>query len=154
PDMKQMIDLSRGSSMLMVFIILFVAVLGVINTMLMSVFERTRELGILKAIGMSGFRVLSLIVVETLLLAVVAAAVGTILGLGLDLILMHVGINLTGLTETSMAGVALDPVLRAAITAEGLLVPAIVLLVSCLLASIYPALRAARLRPAIGMREL
>ncbi len=154
PDMKQMIDLSRASSMLMVFIILFVAVLGVINTMLMSVFERTRELGILKAIGMSGFRVLSLIVVETLLLALVAAMVGTILGLGLDLILMHVGINLTGLTETSMAGVALDPVLRAAITAEGLFVPAIVLLVSCLLASIYPALRAARLRPAIGMREL
>ncbi|PIE17581.1 MAG: hypothetical protein CSA65_08525 [Proteobacteria bacterium] len=154
PDMRAMIDISRASSMVMVIIVLFIAVLGVVNTMLMAVFERTRELGVLKAIGMKAGRILRLIIVETVLLAFVAAVIGTALGLALDLVLMQVGIDLTGLTSTSMAGIAIDPVLRAAITAEGLLVPAAVLVVGSLFASLYPAIRAARLRPAVGMRDL
>lgn len=153
-DVRQMIEISQASSLLMILIILFVAVLGVVNTMLMSVFERTREIGVLKAIGMSSGRVLGMIVAETLLLALVAAALGTALGLALDGYLIYVGIDLTGLTSTSMAGIGIDPVLRGAITAQGLLAPAISLIIACLLASLYPAIRAARLRPAIGMREL
>lgn len=153
-DVRQMIEISQASSLLMILIILFVAVLGVVNTMLMSVFERTREIGVLKAIGMSSGRVLRMIVAETLLLALVAAALGTVLGLALDAYLIYVGIDLTGLTSTSMAGIGIDPVLRGAITAQGLLAPAISLIIACLLASLYPAIRAARLRPAIGMREL
>jgi ABC-type lipoprotein release transport system permease subunit len=154
PDMRGMIDVSRAGSMVMVIIVLFIAVLGVVNTMLMAVFERTRELGVLKAIGMRPSRILRLIIVETVLLALVAAVVGTALGLGLDLLLMRYGIDLTGLTSTSMAGIAIDPVLRAAITPEGLFVPAAVLVVGSLFASLYPAIRAARLRPAVGMRDL
>ena len=154
PDMRKMIDVSRVSSMVMVFIVLFIAILGVVNTMLMSVFERTRELGVLKAIGMSAGRILRLIVVETVLLALTAGVVGTVLGVFLDLYLLKVGIDLTGLMNTSMAGIAMDPILRAAITPEGLLVPVLTLVATSLVASLYPALRAARLRPAVGMREL
>jgi len=152
PDMRRLIDASRGASLLMALIIMLVAVIGVVNTMLMSVFERTREFGVLKAIGMSGARILSLIVIETLILAAMAALVGTLLGAGLDLYLLHYGINLTGMSA-SFGGVSIDPIMRAAFTVEGLVAPASILLVSCLIASLYPALRAARLRPAVGMRD-
>jgi ABC-type lipoprotein release transport system permease subunit len=153
PDLKQMLNLNEVSTDLMVFIIFIVATLGVVNTMLMSVFERTRELGVLKAIGMSGGRIVSLIVCETLFLVLAAAAVGTALGLGLDGYMVHYGVDLSSITGGfSLAGVGLNPVIYGVITPRGVLMPTAVLSTTCLLASLYPALRAARMQPAVGMR--
>jgi len=154
PDILQMIKLNDMSMAIMIFIIFIVATLGVVNTMLMAVFERTRELGMLKAIGMSGRRVVGLIVTETLLLVLGASALGTAIGFGLDLYMVHYGVDLSALTGgVSMGGVGINPVFHGAITAQGLLLPTVVLSFTCLVASLYPALRAARLAPAVGMRE-
>lgn len=154
PDIQSMVDSSRNSMMVLIVVIFFVSALGVINTMLMSVLERTREFGVLKAIGMGRGRVFGLIVLEAAILVVAAGLVGTAVGLGIDLYMVHVGVDLSSMTEgVSVGGVGLDPVLRGAITAEGLLVPIVILTVICVTAACYPALRAARLRPAVGMRE-
>lgn len=154
PNIQQMLSTSEASMVVMIFIIFFVATLGVVNTMLMAVFERTRELGVLKAIGMSARKVISLIVAETLLLVLAASAVGTLIGLGLDLYLVHEGLDLSSYTSGfSVGGVGISPVLYGAITARGLIAPTVILSATCLIASLYPAVRAARLRPAVGMRE-
>jgi ABC-type antimicrobial peptide transport system permease subunit len=140
--------------MVIIVIIFFVAALGVINTMLMSVFERTREFGVLKAIGMARGRIFGLIVTEATALVTISAVVGTGLGLCADLFMVRRGIDLSSLTGGfSVGGVGLQPVLHGAITAEGVLLPTILLAAICVVASTYPALRAARLRPAVGMRE-
>jgi ABC-type lipoprotein release transport system permease subunit len=154
PDIARLLHSSQTSMMIMVVVILFVAVLGVVNTMLMSVFERTREIGVLKAIGMSSFRLVRLILAETLLLTTVAGAIGTGLGALLDLYFVSVGIDLTGVMTTSYGGIGLDPVLRAQISSYGLLMPGVLLLGACFLAALYPASRAALMRPAAGMRDL
>ena len=154
PDIQQMLVLNEVSTDLMVFIIFVVATLGVVNTMLMSVFERTRELGVLKAIGMSAWRILGLIVTETVLLVLVASAVGTLIGLGLDAYMIHHGVDLSDLTAgISFSGIGVSPVIHGVITARGVLMPTVVLSICCILASLYPAARAARLQPAVGMRE-
>jgi ABC-type lipoprotein release transport system permease subunit len=154
PDIVQVLSTSEASMAVMVFIIFLVATLGVVNTMLMAVFERTRELGVLKAIGMSGRRIVALIVCETLLLVVIASAFGTLLGLAADLYLVRHGLDLSSFTGGfTMAGIGFDPVLRGAVTARGLIMPTVILSLTCLVASLYPAVRAARLRPAVGMRE-
>ncbi len=98
PDLEKMMVLNDVSTGLMVFIIFIVATLGVINTMLMAVFERTREFGVLKAIGMSGYRIVTLVVTETVVLVLAASAVGTLLGLGLDLYMVHYGVDLREMT--------------------------------------------------------
>lgn len=154
PDILQMIKLNDMSMMVMIFIIFIVATLGVVNTMLMAVFERTREIGMLKAIGMSGRRVVALIVAETILLVFGASLLGTGIGFGLDLYMVHYGVDLSSLTGgVSMGGVGINPVFHGAITAQGLVMPTLVLSATCLVASLYPAVRAARLAPAVGMRE-
>jgi ABC-type lipoprotein release transport system permease subunit len=154
PDIKNILQINSASTGLMVFIIFIVAALGVVNTMLMAVFERTRELGMLKAIGMSGGKIMWLIVVETTLLVLMASLVGAAAGLGLDLYLMHSGIDLRSFSEgISIGGMGVSPVLHAAITPEGVLVPVLTLGLMCFLAAFYPAARAARMRPAQGMRE-
>jgi ABC-type antimicrobial peptide transport system permease subunit len=138
----------------MVLIIFIVATLGVVNTMLMSVFERTRELGVLKAIGMTGGRIVTLIVTETILLVLAASLAGTGLGLAMDGYMVEYGVDLSRFTQgLSLAGIGVNPVIKGVITVRGVIMPTIVLSLSCLLASLYPAIRAARLEPAIGMRE-
>ncbi len=154
PDIKQMITMTDMSMAVMIFIIFFVATLGVVNTMLMAVFERTRELGMLKAIGMSGRRIVALIIVETLLMVLVASAIGTLLGFALDLHMLYNGVDLSGITGGfSVGGVGINPVFHGAITVQGLVMPTLILSTTCFIASFYPALRAARLTPAVGMRE-
>lgn len=154
PDIAQMVRLEEITTAVMIFIILFVATLGVVNTMLMAVFERTRELGVLKAIGMSGARIVGMIVAETTLLVLAAATIGTALGFAMDAYMLHVGIDLSALTSgISFGGLGVTPVIHAAITLHGLVIPATILAATCFVASFYPAVRAARLRPAIGMRH-
>jgi ABC-type lipoprotein release transport system permease subunit len=154
PDIQKLLDLNDVSTGMTVFIIFVVATLGVVNTMLMAVFERTRELGMLRAIGMSPRLIVGLIVSETLLLVLIASAVGTLIGLGLDWRLVEHGLDLRNFTDGfSLGGLGIEPVIYGAITLRGVLLPTIILSTSCLLASLYPALRAARLQPAIGMRE-
>ena len=154
PDVAQMLKLNDVGTGIMTFIIFFVATLGVVNTMLMAVFERTRELGMLKAIGMSQGRIVVLILLESLLLVLVASIVGVGLGLALDGYLVHEGLDLSGVTGgISVGSIGIDPVIRGVITAKGVLLPVAVLGITCLVASLYPAFRASRMQPAVGMRE-
>ncbi len=154
PDIQQMITINTVSTDLMVLIIFIVATLGVVNTMLMNVFERTRELGVLKAIGMSGGKIVGLIVSETFLMVLCAALVGTGLGLALDAYMVHYGVDLTSITGGfSLSGIGIKPIIYGVVTLRGVLMPTAVLATSCVLASLYPAIRAARMQPAIGMRE-
>ncbi|MBW2459829.1 MAG: ABC transporter permease [Deltaproteobacteria bacterium] len=154
PDVAMMMQLNDVSTAIMVFIIFFVATLGVVNTMLMAVFERTRELGVLKAIGMSASRIMALVVTETILMVLVASVVGAALGLALDGYMVRYGVDLTSLTGGfSLGGIGINPVIYGVITVKGVVLPVVTLAITCLLASIYPALRAARMQPAIGMRE-
>lgn len=154
PDIKSMIQLNDASSGIMVFVIFVVATLVVMATMLMAVFERTRELGMLKAIGMTGPRIVALIVSETLFMVVLFAGLGTGLGVGLDAWMMLRGVDLSAIVGTiSFGGVGVNPVIHGVITVKGVVMPVIILGFLCFLAAFYPAVRAARMRPAAGMRE-
>lgn len=154
PDMVRMLDLNRAGGGMLAAIVFFVASLGVVNTMLMAVLERTRELGMLKALGMPATRIFAMVVTETALLALAGAVAGTAMGIGLDLWLVHQGLDLRAITQgVSMNGVGLAPVVHGAITPFGVVLPVVIVTGVCLAAAVYPAWRAARMQPAVGMRE-
>jgi ABC-type lipoprotein release transport system permease subunit len=79
---------------------------------------------------------------------------GSVLGLALDAYLVRYGLDLRFMTSgISFGGVRMDPVVHGAITPGGVLWPMLILTAVSLGASVYPALRAATLAPAVGMRE-
>lgn len=153
PDALAIVGANDALSATLVFLIFLVSALGVTNTMLMSIFERKREFGVLKAVGMRPTMLMAMVIVETVLLAAVAAAAGLIGGWVLDEVLLHVGLH-TSNAAFSLAGAHVDPVLHAAITVKGLLLPVVALIGMALVASLYPAFSAARVPPAVGMRDL
>ncbi len=115
-----------------------VGAIGVMNTMVMSVYERTREIGVLRAVGWSGFRVLRMIVTESLLLCLVAAVVGTALGVAA--------------TEAVMRIPAIESLLEPRYTTDIFVRALGVAVVVALFGAAYPAYRAIRLTPMEALR--
>jgi putative ABC transport system permease protein len=107
--------------------------IGVMNTMIMSVFERTREIGVLRAVGWSGGRVMRMILVESLLLCLLGALVGVALGIGVTQLVLQAP------AAQGFLSAAYEPV----IFVRALLVGVVV----ALLGASYPAFRATRLTP-------
>ena len=86
-QMADMLNMLKASSWGISLLAIVVGALGIINTMLMSVFERTREIGVLKAVGWSNAKILTMIVGESLVITVLSAIIGSILGVVLCTVL-------------------------------------------------------------------
>ncbi|MBU2862658.1 ABC transporter permease [Reinekea forsetii] len=133
------------------YIIVLLIGIGVLNTVLMSVLERTGEFGVLKAIGTSPKRLFTLIVLETLMLAVLSCMIGFLVSLPINYFLAHVGISLpdpvefSGVTMSHMQGLW-----NVSVFAE----PALIIISAAALISLFPARRAARIVPVEAMRSL
>lgn len=81
-QMADMLNMLQASTWAISLLAIVVGGLGIINTMLMSVFERTREIGVLKAVGWSNKKILTMIVGESLVITLVSAIIGSLIGFG------------------------------------------------------------------------
>lgn len=79
-QMGDMLNMLQASTWAISLLAIVVGGLGIINTMLMSVFERTREIGVLKAVGWSNRKILTMIVGESLVITIVSAIIGSLIG--------------------------------------------------------------------------
>jgi putative ABC transport system permease protein len=141
--------LTRFVANIMNGVMTLIVAAGVLNTALMSVFERTREIGTLRAFGARRGRVLALFLLEALFLGVAAAAGGAGLGAGLVAFFSRHGIPAFSEAQRySYGGDYLFPTLEWAHVAA---IPPVMVVV-CVLAALGPALMAARLRPAESLR--
>jgi len=153
PEMREAIASFDVSRLIFSVILYFAAGLGVLNTLFMSVLERTREFGILMAIGLRPGRIRLLVLLESLLLALLGVALGLCGGLLLSLALQKTGIDLSRwITPISYAGGTLPPRLHTVIELRNFTDPALMLLLTTLFAGIFPARRAARLQPVAAIR--
>jgi putative ABC transport system permease protein len=134
--MNSITDTIDSASWAISLLAIFIGGVGVINTMIMSVFERTREIGVLKAVGWKDRRILGMIIGESIVLTLLAAIVGTIVGV----IGVEVAFYLLGSTLTAVFSI--DILIRAFGVA----------LIVGVLGGLYPAYRASRLQPTEALR--
>jgi len=154
PEMQEAIAASDVSRLIIVIILYFATGLGILNTFFMSVLERTREFGILMALGMRPWRVRAMVLIETLAMGGVSLTLGLALGLALSLYMALVGIDLSEtITPITYAGGTIPPRLRVVLEPGNFFIPSVLLLAVSLLAGFLPANRAAGLDPVAAIRE-
>lgn len=155
PNLANAIKLDYASQKFIFVIILLIVTIGVVNTLLMSVMERFREFGVVLALGSSPARLRRLVLLEALLLGLLAATVGSLLGSLFTWYLVDVGINLQHFVPETLefGGVVFDPVLRAAWDPGWMARIALYVVGLTLLAALYPAIKAGRITPVEAMRH-
>lgn len=152
PQLKDYVSLTEGMNGLVIFLVALFAGFGVLNTMMMAVFERTREIGMLQALGTGP----SVIVTSILAESIILAAVGTAAGFGLGALLMRFlverGIDLSRwVGELSMIGTRFDPVLHGAWAVRPIGYAAAGLVAAAAVAALIPARRAVRMNPVVAL---
>lgn len=153
PELGYITELSNMYLYIFVVIILLALGFGIINTMLMVVLERVREIGMLMAVGMSRIRIFLMIILETLLLSLF----GGIMGIGLGLLvvwrLSYSGIDLSvwgeGLTQMGF-----NPIVYPVWDATLVITIGVMVFITGILAALYPAWKALRLNPSEAIRMI
>ncbi len=154
PELVQFIVMDDIQAYIFDFILFMIVAFGILNTIQMSVFERTREFGVMLAIGTRPDQVISMVLVESFFITLLGIALGSALGSGISYYFWINPIDYSAYTEEMAIWGISTVIFPADATALNLSVTAIVTFVLALVFSIFPARRASRLRPIEAIRHL
>jgi len=154
PLIADMLELSKTIIFIVGFIIIGLASMGMLNTMLMAVHERTHEFGILLAIGMKRRWLLLMVLFESFFLALVSALAGALLSLVVVGYYEKHGIDFSGTLPDGYdwGGIIFEPVMQLHLQTMDLFNACLLMIVITMLASLIPAWRTVRFKPAEVMR--
>jgi ABC-type lipoprotein release transport system permease subunit len=159
PELVTILGLVDAAWKFVLLLVFVAAAAGVANTMLMSAFERTHELGMLLALGVGPVRLVRLLVAEALALGLVGVLAGTALGGGLVALGHRTGVDFQALTggggpsELRFAGMVWSLTFYPSLAPRDVLSSVAGVAGVSLLAALWPAVRVARLQPTAALRE-
>ena len=151
PDAAMMNDFMIVYYLMFIGIVMFALAFGIINTMMMTILERTRELGMLMAIGMNRRRVFSMIMLETIFLTSVGAVAGMVAGWALVGWLGKTGIHFSSWGE-GFEAIGYAATVYPVINPQFFLLIMVMVICTAVISSIWPARRALKLDPAEAIR--
>ena len=152
PEMQLLAATNNQVLVIFMGIILLALAFGIVNTMLMSVLERTREIGMLLSLGMSRSRVFLMILLETLFLVTAGCPAGILPGILTVAYLNKRGIDLSAFSE-ALSSFGWDVTVYPSLGARQVLSIIGLVLLTAILSSLFPARRALRLKPAESIRK-
>jgi ABC-type lipoprotein release transport system permease subunit len=155
-DLASIISLDKaGNRIIQVLLGLLIAA-GILNTLLMSVMERTREFGVMMAVGMSPFTLFRLVIMESIWFGILGLILGAIITCPWYAFLYYHGIDFSGIvgTDYSASGVLIDPMMKIRLfkeSAAGIMTGVFTLTI---LSGIYPAWRAGMVPPIESLKTI
>jgi ABC-type lipoprotein release transport system permease subunit len=154
PELQEVLAIKSVFVTIFGLIVLLIASIGILNLMLMAVFERTREMGVLQALGMKGRQLMGLFMLEGMMIGAVGAVIGCVLGWALVWLVAQVGIDLSyaeGMGEiTALMGDRLYP----AVGLNTIITYGIAVVFIAALASLIPARQASHNEPAEALHHV
>jgi putative ABC transport system permease protein len=154
PELAQMLVIDDAQNYSMLAILVVVVAFGFLNTVLMSVLERQRELGVMLALGLPPNALFRLVYVESLLLAGIGLGVGLAIALPAAAIMVHHPIPLGGDVREMSEMFGVTPVVTWVLSPWNPVITAALMIGIALLAALYPAAKAASARPVDALRSL
>ncbi len=153
PELQYVSEVMDTSLLIFMAVILLALAFGIINTMLMVVLERKRELGMLLAVGMHRKSVFGMIMLETILLSLTGALTGMLFSMITVMILARTGIDLT-LFSQGLRDLGLSEMLYPTLPWGLYPIITVMMIVTAVLAATYPSVIALRLKPASALRNM
>ncbi len=152
PELRQAIELDNISGLLFLFMLLILVAFGVLNTVLMSVLERSREFGMLLALGMPNARLLRVVLVEAVLMVLIGLVLGSAAGFAVNAYLIRHPITLGGELAQLYEYYGFLPILTSSVAPEIFLRTVLRVLAIAGIAIAYPLWHVLRLEPLKGIR--
>ena len=148
------LTISVGDQMVFIFmgIILLALAFGIVNTMMMSVLERTREIGMLLALGMNKFKIFMMILLETLFLIIAGCPVGILLAFVSIGITQRTGIDFSNFSE-AYSSFGYSSIIYPSLTARQFGIIMLLVFITALFSALFPARRALKLNPAESLKK-
>jgi len=154
PDLEQLIVLDDLGFYVMVAILITVVGFGILNTILMAVLERQRELGVMLAVGLRPAAVFRIVFLESLMLAAVGLVFGLVLAVPTALWFEAHPIHVGGTMAATFEFVGMEPVIVFRLTSSTLWKSSLLILAVAAVAALYPALKASRANPVDALRTI
>jgi ABC-type lipoprotein release transport system permease subunit len=151
PDAGMMADIMQVYYYIIMGIIFFALAFGIINTMLMAILERVKELGMLMAIGMKKLQVFTMIMLETIFLTLTGSIVGMLLGALIINITGNTGINFSSVEE-GFEAVGWAAIVYPTIEVSFFFGVTVMVIIVAILSSIIPARKALKFKPIEALR--
>lgn len=148
PELRETLDTKGTFSSFFGFIVILIACIGILNLMLMAVFERTREMGVLASLGMKGREIMALFLIEGTLIGVLGATIGCLLGVALVWAVAQVGFDISFVSGMGEIGALMGSRIYPEVTLGQVLSRGLAVAFIAMLASLYPAWLASRREPA------
>jgi putative ABC transport system permease protein len=148
------LTISVGDQMVFIFmgIILLALAFGIINTMMMAVLERTREIGMLLALGMNKFKIFMMILLETLFLILAGCPVGILLAFATIALTQQTGIDFSQFSQ-AYSSFGYSSIIYPSLTARQFGIVMLLVLITALFSALFPARRALKLNPAESLKK-
>jgi ABC-type lipoprotein release transport system permease subunit len=147
PTLASMLQTAQQAIVFMYGIVYAAVAILILNAMLMATFERIREIGVSKALGVGPLRIFGMMVAEAGLQAGIASAIGVALGVPTLFYLARNGLDLSFMGDVSVVGIAMQPIWYPEAGLASYTGPVTALLTITLLAVVFPAWKAARIDP-------
>jgi ABC-type lipoprotein release transport system permease subunit len=147
PELQTAIQTKSNAMQVFSFVILLIAGIGVLNLLLMAVYERTREIGLLGAMGMKPRQIMMLFICEGIMLGLLGAAVGEALGIGLNAIYSVVGFDFSAFSGLTDYMALISGRVYTGLALSSLLTRGLPVVIITILASLVPAREASRQEP-------
>jgi putative ABC transport system permease protein len=152
PETDLMVKTTDQMSYIIMVIIMFALAFGIINTMLMAILERTREIGMMVALGTNKLKIFLLVLLETVFLTLAGTPIGILIGwLATGYYSKH-GLDLSGMGKEMMSSFGYSTMIYPEFPADKFLGVMLIVFLTAIFSCLFPAIKALRLKPVVALQ--